>query len=316
MTIQVVSNADLLAGNSPAVAAPEEAKPEPVAPAAAELKESAASEPVEPEAKEADESEDDGDEPAAKDDEKDKPKKKSGSQRQKERAERAEAEVARMRKLVEDLALKGAGESKPEAKEPEARPIDPNDPEPDENNFETAKEYFKALAKWEVRQERKADLAASLAESQKSEQQKANEAHVARIKSFSEATPDFDDVTKALGSIQFSPTVHQAVVTSDIGPALMYALAKDPDEAARIGALPPVAALKAIGRLEAQIEAASKASDEKKTEPKKPTLAPKPVTPVGGQGGAVEKTIYDPNLTQAEFEAAERARMKRKAASW
>lgn len=92
------------------------------------------------------------------------------------------------------------------------------------------------------------------------------------------AHPDFDDVVLA-SDLPVTPAVQQALLTSEHGPAIMYQLASNPAELARLNALPALDAAREIGRLEAQ-RASSTAAP--KTQFKSATRPPAPPTSVGG----------------------------------
>lgn len=325
MTIQVFSTPETAVQAEKPAGAAEGAQSLPEAKQAAEQKQSTVSvtEENEAEAKQdeisKDESdEDDSDEDAeSKDAEKDKPKKKSGSQRRKERAERAEAEVARARAEADHwraLALKGAGESKPEPKAETAKAADEVG-KPNPETFETHAEYVEALTDWKIEQREKARAAESRKAQLETEQQTLVKSHLERVKSFKESTDDFDDVVSGVDDVLISPTVRELILTSENSPALMYELAKNREEYERINKLPPLAAARAMGLIEAKL---SKASKEAKPEPKKLTSAPKPIEPVGSKGGPVEKSIHDvaAHGSQAEYEAIRRKQLKQRAASW
>jgi uncharacterized protein YciI len=162
MSITVISNTDA----SKALLAPELAESEvnsekdkslPVADKAAEQTNTTGKDAVEKESDERDEEESEetesGLDSGAEDSDKDKPKKKSGSQRRKERAERAEAEVARLQKLVEEMALKGAGASKDKRDEGKSDATE-SEAEPNPDDFDTNAEYVRAEARWAAKQER------------------------------------------------------------------------------------------------------------------------------------------------------------------
>lgn len=238
------------------------------------------------------------DDAEAKDSESDKPKKKSGSQRRKERAERAEAEVARLQKLMEQMALKGAGDSKAEPKVEPKPAAGAGKPHPDD--FATHVDYVEALTDWKTDQKLNERDQKSQKQALEIEQAKAIEAHHSRVKAFSEKTKDFQDVLEGVDDLPVSPTVEGMLLSSENGPEIMYELAKNRAEFERINKLAPFAAVRALTLIEAKL--APQSSDEKKPEQKKTTKAPKPIDPVGGKAGSGEKSIFDPNISQADYE--------------
>jgi hypothetical protein len=280
---------------------------------AAELKTASESDTEENEAEESDAEDAEADEESveAKDaeNEGDKPKKKSGSQRRKERAERAEAEVTRLQRLVEEMALKGAG-SEPKPVKAEMKQVVP-DGKPNPDSFETHAEYVEALTDWKTDLKFKArDDEANKAKAQIAHEQ-TMKAHFDRVNAFKEKTDDYEEVIEAVGDMKMSLTLQDLLVTSDHGPELIYELAKSKAEFERVSKLGPIAAALEIGKLVAKIEA--KASPEKKPEPKKLTNAPKPLEPVGGSKAKVAKSISDPSLSQAEYERIRREQMRAQA---
>ena len=312
MSIQVRSNEVTEVNTTAATAEPTQSAPEAHAPT--EQKESSESDTEETEASqgetdESGDSEDHSDE--SKDDAKDKPKKKGGFQR---RIDKLNARYSAAQQEVEywrQLALKqtGAGEPKKEPVESKQPAVADGKPNPD--HFDTHAEYVEALADWKTEQklkERDQKL-----EKTKLEIEQANtlKAHSDRVKSFAEKTDDFADVLESVDDIPVSTAVQEIIISSENGPELMYELAKNRDEYARICKLPPLAAARELGRIESRI--ASKAS-ESKPETKKLTKAPKPIGPVGGSKGAVVKSIDDPGLSQAEYEKLRREQMKRRSA--
>jgi hypothetical protein len=289
-----------------------ETKSAPVAEKAAELETASESDTEEKEA-ESEESEVDADDESveAKDAESDgdKPKKKSGSQRRKERAERAEAEVTRLQRLVEEMALKGAG-SEPKPVKAETKPVT-LEGKPNPDNFETHAEYVEALTDWKTDQKFKARDDEAMKAKAATDHEQLIKAHRDRVDAFKGKTPDYEETIEAVGDMPMSLTLQEILVTSENGPELIYELAKDPKEFERVARLGPVAVAIEIGKLLGKVTAA--ASPEKKPEPKKLTNAPKPIEPVGGSKAKVAKSISDPSLSQAEYERIRREQMRAQA---
>ena len=324
MSIQVFNNSALLADPS---AEKSESQSAPAAPKATEQTEVAKSDTakaedeskeVDTETEEKDESdaEESDEETEAKDADQDKPKKKSGSQRRKERAERAEADAARAREEADHwkaMALKNAGEPKPEPKADATKAVDASKPIPD--SFETHAEYVEALTDWKIEQRDKARDEKAQKSQLETEHQMLMKSHFGRLDVFKEKTEDFEDVISGVLKLPMSPTVEGEILRSENGPELLYALAKDPAEFKRINALGPVAAGREIGKLEAKL--AAKSSNEPKPETKKLiTKAPNPISPVGGKGSVVEKSLEEAaKSSQREYEDIRKKQMEKRA-SW
>lgn len=118
--------------------------------------------------------------------------------------------------------------------------------------------------------------------------------------------PDFEDVIEAAGEVMISQAMGEAIQESPIGPRILYHLAKNATESARISALSASAAIREIGKLEARLEAEAIKPAPKAPEPS-PT--PEPIEPVGGRGGSASAGPSDQDDI-ATWMKKERARMK------
>jgi hypothetical protein len=295
----------------------EEQKSAPASNEKSEQNESSESDTEEAEAREAkddtsDESESGENEGKEDDAEKDKPKKKGGFQRRIDKLNAKKAEVERERDYWRNAALKGAGESNADKVEKvETKKADETG-KPRADDFDNHSDYLEALTDWKVEQREKAREAKHTQDQLKTEHQRMMDSHFDREKSFAAKTPDYNETIAEMADIPVSAAVTEAVVTSENGPALLYELAKNPDELERINKLHPIAAARELGKLESRL---AQASGERKPETKKTTSAPKPLDPVGTGGkGSIPKSISDPNLSQAEYERLRREEMKKRRA--
>lgn len=254
------------------------------------------------EAEEKSEDESEGEEDD-KEPENEKPKKKGGFQRRVDKLTRKISEKDTEIEYWKREALKkGATESKEgEEVEPKAESKETDPGKPRAEDFDDHSEYVEALAEYKADQKIK-DYASKQEQKRiQSEQQAKVNSHIQRVQEFSEKVDDFQEVLEGVDDIQASATVQEVIITSENGAELMYELAKDRAEYARICNLTPIAAARALGRFESKI---SSRSSQEKVEPKKITKAPKPLTPVGSKGGKAEKSIYDAgSMTQKEYEA-------------
>lgn len=102
--------------------------------------------------------------------------------------------------------------------------------------------------------------------------------------------PDFEDVMESVAHIPVPAAVNEALLTSPHAAEIMYQLAANPAELARISALPPLAAAREIGRLEAKAASTTAA-------PSKPvrsaTRPPAPPTSVNGSGTPATRSLDD-----------------------
>lgn len=180
--------------------------------------------------------------------------------------------------------LADAGKPKPKAEaEGEAQPNKEDGP-PDPSKFkygDTDPEYIKALARYETREAMKAERQ----EQERNEQVAAiKQTWETRVAEFAKDKPDFAEKTGA-DNLPISPAMADAIITADGGPAVIYHLAENPDEARRIAALPTFAQVREIGRLEGRLERLAEAESTQNDNPKPASKAPTPPPQTRGLGG-------------------------------
>ena len=146
---------------------------------------------------------------------------------------------------------------------------------PSPEAFATHAQYVQAVAQWTVEQHEAVKEATTTAtQIQTAWAQQEAQAHT--------KFPDYDEAIAA-DTTRYHPAVLNALQTSEQGAEVAYHLATHPEDAQRIAALAPVAALRALGRLEAQLSAPVAAAASSTPTPP-PTPLPTPLTPVGGAG--------------------------------
>lgn len=258
------------------------------------------------------ESEAEGDEPKAAEEsaKDDKPKKKGGFQRRIDKLNAQKTQAQQEIEYWKKLALESAG-SKTES--PAAKvetPATATDGKPSPDKYETHAEYVEALTDWKLEQRLKEREAKQEQAKVMSEQEKLVQTYAEKAKTFAEKTEDFQDTLEAVDHIPLSPAVQRLILKS--GPELAYALAKDPEEYARINRLSPIDAAEAVGELKARL--VSSKAPEAKTETKKLTQAPNPIEPVSGGQAKVAKSLDDPNLSFTDYVKLRREQAKQKRA--
>lgn len=168
---------------------------------------------------------------------------------------------------------------------------------PKVDDFDSHDAYVEALTDWKIEQrEKAADIKKREADVVKDYQSKVG-AHREKVKSFVEDHDDFNDLIESVEDIPMPMAVQEAILDSENGPELMYELAKNKKEYARICALPALAAAREIGKFETKFVKSSEGKPVIKQ-----SKAPAPISPVGAKGSAVKKSISDPNLSQREYE--------------
>lgn len=198
----------------------------------------------------------------------------------------AEATAARERERAE------AAEARAAALEAKLNPPKEADGKPDPAKYADPFKYAEDLAKWTVEEDRK-NAAKSEAERKVAERaEKTTESWKARVAEFEASTPDYKEVLSS-STLAVHDAIRDAIMESDLGPAILYAMASDDDVAERFK-IPSVSSreeegeavrkqLRALGRLEAKLEKAEpEKKAETKTERKDTPRAPDPITPVRG----------------------------------
>ncbi len=179
----------------------------------------------------------------------------------------------------------------PDRDPPPAAPAARQAPAPE--SYGTHAEYVQAVATWAVQQH----AAVQQAQTAAATVQTAWEAQESQAKT---KFADYDEAIQA-DTTRYHPAVLEAIQTSDQGAEVAYHLATHAEDAARIAALPPVAALRALGRLEAQLQAAPVAAASLDPTPP-PAPKPRPLTPVGG-AGAGGSSVSPDQMSHEEYSA-------------
>lgn len=76
-----------------------------------------------------------------------------------------------------------------------------------------------------------------------------------------QAIPDYDEVV-GLSEVVVAPHVTDTILESDRGPEVAYYLAQHPEKADQINGLSPIAAARAIGRIEASLHGTARCSSK------------------------------------------------------
>tara|TARA_R100001086_G_scaffold250077_1_gene193287 strand:- start:3593 stop:4573 length:981 start_codon:yes stop_codon:yes gene_type:complete len=175
---------------------------------------------------------------------------------------------------------------------------------PSQDDFETHEEWIEAVAEWKAEKLLEKRETESRQKKEQERLTKIIDDHRERLDAYADENPEFaDEVSEVIDFNTINPVLDYLLAESENGPMLMHELAKDPDAYDRINGIKDHGALqRAFGRFEAKVESKTTPSKtEKKTKPK--TKAPRPLSPVSGGSGSAEKSIYDPNLSQSEYEA-------------
>ena len=215
-----------------------------------------------------------------------KPKKRSRWERERR---------ARERLIAENAALKERQRALEQAQAANNRPADS---EPRQEDFADFFDYIEARAAWRAEQ----SLSAKMSQERQSiEATRSQEAKISKFKEyekrvadFASTVPDFHDVIETSPDIPAGvlSLVEEAVLDSDVGPQMVYALAKDEDLLLRIARMSPTRAAIELGKLEARLT---------QTKPKTQTNAPAPITRLKGGGASAPKDIS--KMSMEEYRA-------------
>ena len=191
-----------------------------------------------------------------------------------------------------DRATKRAAEAEAKAAELERKiqslesqrtvPADPTAPKM--SDFTDIEEYAVAVKKHGIEQDRK--------ERESKQQQEQTETAKSKLvrdwaERSAEAEDEHEDYAEKVGDLQPTTPWAIAIMESDIGPKVAYFLGTHLKEAQRIIALSPVSQIREIGKLEAKLSAQPEA-------PKKPSQAPKPISPVTGAAESGTSALGEP----------------------
>ena len=226
------------------------------------------------------ESEDDeSKEESESDDEDKKPRKKNGFKKRVDRLNRKlsekDAEIERLRRQYESGA--------PKKDEAPAKEETKSNAKPRPQEFDTHEEYVEALTDYKIAQKEEQYERQSKEAESKRESEKQFQTFQSKVNDFKKEASDFDDVVYEVDDIPLTPLIQKAILTSDIGPQLMYELAKDRERLEKIISLDQFTALKEIGKIEDRIE---QRLSSKKQSKQTTTKAPPPITPLNSKTSA------------------------------
>jgi hypothetical protein len=200
-------------------------------------------------------------------------KKKSASERIQEitwarhEAERRAAEAERQ--LAEFRAAKQQEPAAPAGK-------------PALDQFQDYDSYVEAVAEWRageaVRAALSEDKQKTQAAAQAAQNKQRTESWAKAQTAVRQALPDYDEVV-GLSEVVVAPHVTDTILESDRGPEVAYYLAQHPEKAEQINGLSPIAAARAIGRIEASLPELPVAAA-------KISKAPAPIKPVSASSSA------------------------------
>ena len=193
-------------------------------------------------------------------------------QREEAKREAADARAAKEAMEVRIKALESQGK-------PEEVKADP-DAKPSPKQFADAFEYAEALAEWSAENALKNRDKAEVEKKQIAERQKVLSDWETRQSATRAEVADYAEVIES-SQVAVSDQVRDAIIESDVGPKILYHLAKNPDFAEMLQSKSVSSALREIGKLEAKLSADK--SPEVPVKPvAQPSRAPAPISPIRG----------------------------------
>lgn len=225
------------------------------------------------------------------------PKKKNGIQKRIGKLNARISAAEQKAQYWEQEALKQQRIAQPKIETEITKPS--ADGKPTSDKFTTHEDYVEALTEWKVDQRLTAEKQQSKQQDLKSQQDLKLKSYLEKRDAFAKGHDDYFERMADINNIPMSITVNEALLDNELGPELIYELAKDPEEYKRICNLSVVQAALEIGKLSERL------AKPKATEAKQTTKAPKPIEPVGsGSASANSKPLGD-----LDFEAYKAARL-------
>jgi hypothetical protein len=203
-------------------------------------------------------------------------------------------------------AKRKAEELEAKLRERQERQPEPSAARPKPEDFQDYDDYVEALADWKAEEKARKLRDELKAESEKTraktEADRRMEAFRAAESKFRATVQDYDEAIQDAQDTPMTQVMFDVILESEVGPNLLYHLAKNPDEAERIAHLSPARQAAEIGKLEDKL--AQQLKDPQKP---KASNAPPPVNPVRARGSASTPRLDDPNLSMEEY-----SRLRRK----
>jgi hypothetical protein len=172
----------------------------------------------------------------------------------------------------------------------------PSDSKPRPEQFKDAFEYAEALAEFT------ANLKIQQMK-QETEREKFVKTWADKVTAVKDELPDFDDMV-ASSDVVVPDHVRDAIMDSENGAKLLYHLAENPEIAQKIAKLPPISALREIGKLEARFDA----KPQETSAPVAKSKAPEPIKPIRASKGAVDVPLSSDGVWEGSYQAWKQAR--------
>lgn len=169
-------------------------------------------------------------------------------------------------------------------------------PEPDPAKFTDINEYAKALKEWTAASTRQADEAARQEQQAKKAAADALKAFNDRQEAIKAEVPDYAEKI-ANSQVNVSNEMRDAILESEVGPAMLYYLAEHPETAQALGQMTVKKMLREFGKIEASLGSADKPQTKSTAGARIAAVAeiskaPAPISPLRGSH-AVDGLKFD-----------------------
>jgi hypothetical protein len=164
------------------------------------------------------------------------------------------------------------------------------------SDYNDIEQYTEAAVKWSREQDRAEQT-----------QTKSVKTYQDREVEFAKLNPDYYDIKSAADDIHAEPEIHEAILASDNGPALVYYLSQNEDVVARINALSPRQRSVEMGKLDASLTPASVSTKSKTV-----STAPAPIKTVTAAKAPASRDINNPDLPYVEWKKLREAQIAEK----
>lgn len=187
------------------------------------------------------------------------------------------------------------------------QPQQPADPQPNPANYTDVAKYIADTSAWQARQEAQRVLGQAFGQlAQQAQQQQVVQQAAQQVREFNERVTsgskdikDFAQVTSANADVEVAPHVAASIMQGVDNPAVvLYHLAKNPGEVAKLNQMPPAKVAARLGAIEANA-----------SRPPAISNAPKPGVPVAAKGN-VPAELHD-DMSMDEFMAKRNAQRKK-----
>ena len=173
----------------------------------------------------------------------------------------------------------------------------PSDSKPRPEQFKDAFEYAEALAEYT------ANLKIQQMK-QETEREKFVQTWAEKVKAVKDELPDFEEMVASASDVVVPDHVRDAIMDSENGAKLLYHLAENPEVAEKIAKMPPISALREIGKIEARFET----KPQETIAPVVKSKAPEPIRPIRASKGAVDVPMSSDGVWEGSYQAWKQAR--------